>query len=153
MTTHSIPPATNTKELHTQKRRFAFLKLFELLCMRADCPNKPLIDISTAKRAKALDDALDEFFSSEYQRMYSDDPLTPEEVQALRFEARSKTPLFDYLRIVNRMNELRELGEANQDLEEEAAAELNDIREFMTDEQQARLSEVLDARAKKVVPK
>jgi hypothetical protein len=147
MTTHSIPPATNTKELHTQKRRFAFLKLFELLCMRADCPNKPLIDISTAERAKALDDALDEFFSSEYQRMYSDDPLTPKEVQSLRFETRSKTPLFDYLRIANRMKELRELGELNENLEEEAVVELSDIREFMTDEQQARLSEVLKDKA------
>ena len=75
MTTHSIPPATNTKELHTQKRRFAFLKLFELLCMRADCPNKPIIDISTIERAKALDDALDELFDSEHQRVYSHDPI------------------------------------------------------------------------------
>lgn len=144
--TQSIPPATNTKEIHIQRRRFAFIKLFELLCVRADCPSKPVIDVSTAERAKALDDALDELFSAEFEVVYHNDTMTPEEVQALRFEHRSRTPLFDYLRIVDRIVKLRQLDESSPAIEEEASVELNDIREFMTPEQQEKLTALLRER-------
>jgi len=58
----SIPPARTPLELQLQKRRFAFVRMFEMMCAFTKAN---LLKPSSEVISTELDNAIDEFFKSQ----------------------------------------------------------------------------------------